>query len=988
MKTKILVLLTLLFTFQSFSQKKSKKTVPTKPIAKTEYSLAADRWDAFNTRKNLNDSSLVKNIKFRSVGPSVMSGRVADIEVNDDNPNEFYVGYATGGLWHTTNNGQSFTPLFDNEAVITIGDIAVDWRSKNRIIWIGTGESISSRSSYAGMGMYKSEDGGKTWIHKGLEETHHIGEIKVSPTDPNTIIVAALGHLYTANKERGIYITKDGGSTWTNTLFVDENTGAIDIQLDPSDPKTMYACMWQKGRKAWNFEESGSGTGIYKSTNGGETWNNITEKDSGFPQGATNGRVGVAVSPTNPNIVYAVLDNQAKQSDYVKKESLKLDSKKIKVMTKDQFMALSNTEINSYLDENGFPEKYSAKSLKKDINDGKIKIEDIGKYTDNANDDLFDTPIIGAEVYQSENGGNTWKRTHQNYLEAVFNTYGYVFGTVHVAPSNSNKIVIPGFQVIRSEDGGKTFKGMNAPNVHADHHVIWINPKNENHMILGNDGGLNITYDNGKTWFFANTPPLGMLYAVQVDMAKPYNVYAGMQDNGVWVGPSNYKASNDWYAEGHYPYKSLMGGDGMQIAVDTRDNNTVYTGFQFGNYFRVNKTTGDSKYLKMPQDIGELKNRFNWQSPIMLSKHNQDIIYFGGNRLFRSMDKGESWLAISADLTKGAKEGDVPYGTITTIDESAKKFGLLYVGTDDGNALVSKDGGYNFINISKNLPQNLWVSRIIASNHIENRVYIALNGYRNDDFNSYLYMSDNYGESWTKIGSNLPKEAINVVKEDPVNQNLLYVGTDHGLYVSINLGKQFMGMSNGIPAVPVHDLVIHPRENEIVVGTHGRSIFIADVKNVQQLNDSLISKNLHLFSLKPINYSSRWGKAGWYGKYDDIEKQQYPINFYSKQAGKATASIQTNRGFVLKKWDISMEKGINNTNWDLTIDPSALFDYQIILNGARKATDPKIVLEPADDNNLYIQPGKYNLAIETTNGTKIEKEIEVKTFDRVSKRDN
>jgi photosystem II stability/assembly factor-like uncharacterized protein len=987
MKIHLLFIISVGITLQCFSQKKNKKTQQASPIiTQSTASAAADRLVAFKKRQILNETSLAKNIKYRNVGPTVMSGRVADIDVNDENPTEFYVGYATGGLWHTTNNGQSFEPLFDNEAVMTIGDVAVDWKAKNKTIWLGTGESISSRSSYAGIGVYKSDDSGKTWQHKGLEETHHIGEIKIHPTDPNTVWVAALGHLYTSNKDRGIFKTSDGGTTWKNTLYVDENTGAIDLQTDPTNPKILYACMWQKARKAWNFEESGLGTGIYKSIDGGDNWESITNKASGFPQGATNGRVGIAISPQNTNLLYAVLDNQAIQIDYLKKEITVLDSKKLKLLTKDQFLELPNIELNSYLDENGFPEKYSAKSLKADVKSDKIKVEDIGKFTDNADNDLYDTPIKGAEVYRSENGGKTWTRTHKGYLEAVFNTYGYVFGTVHISPNNTEKIVIPGFQLILSEDGGKTFTSMNAPNVHADHHVIWMNPKNDKHMILGNDGGLNITYDNGKTWFFANSPALGMFYSVQVDMAKPYNVYGGLQDNGVWVGPSTYKANNEWHSDGHYPYKSIMGGDGMQVAVDTRDNNTIYTGYQFGNYYRIDKKTEQSKYLKMPQDIGEMKNRFNWQSPIMLSKHNQDIVYFGGNKLFRSMDKGEKFTAISQDLTKGSKKGDVPFGTLTTMDESALKFGLLYMGTDDGNIHVSKDGGYNFTLITNNLPQNLWVSRIVASNHIESRVYASLNGYRNDDFNHYLFRSDNYGETWTKLGENLPNEAINVVREDPKNANLLYVGTDHGLYTSIDQGKSFMGLSTGIPSIPIHDLVIHPRDNEIVAGTHGRSIYIADVQHLQQLTDSLTSKSLHLFGLKTINYNNYWGKFGWSGKYEKIKKQEYSIPYYSKTASKINFKIK--RGtYVLKQWEGKADAGLNYENWDLTIDSLAKFDYQIQLNGARKNTEPKIVLEASDDGNFYIKPGKYILTIEKENGDKIDKEIEVKAIEKLSKRE-
>ncbi len=600
MKSIFRIVLLLSFTITSFAQ-----NTPT----------TNSRMAGFEQRKKLDALSLVNNVKFRSVGPTVMSGRVADVDVNGSDPTQFLVAYASGGLWRTDNNGLSFRPLFDNEAVMTLGDIAVDWKTKGQTIWAGTGESISSRSSYSGVGMYKTEDGGKTWQHKGLTESHHIGEIMLHPSDPNTVWVAALGHLYTPNKERGIFKTSDGGKTWRNTLYIDENTGAIDIQIDPKNPKILYAAMWYKTRKAWNFEEGGKTTGVYKSTDGGETWKLITGPNSGFPQGDGNGRVGIAVAASNPNIVYVTLDNQARRPEdpkEVAKNAKKLMASKVKAMSKDDFLKLDDTQINDYLDEKRFPEKHSAKSLKEQVKADKIKVSDVVAFTQNADDDSDLPPIVGAEVYRSDNGGMTWKRTHSDYLDAVFNTYGYVFATIHVSPTNPNKIVIPGFQVIRSEDGGKTWQGMNAPNVHADHHVLWFDPKNDNHQILGNDGGLNITYDNGKTWFFANTPALGQFYAVNVDMEKPYNVYGGLQDNGVWYGPSTYKHDYGWYAEGAYPYEQIGGGDGMQVAVDTRDNNIVYTGSQFGFYFRLNKRTGERKSLAVPTEIGQEKHRWNW----------------------------------------------------------------------------------------------------------------------------------------------------------------------------------------------------------------------------------------------------------------------------------------------------------------------------------------------------------------------------------------
>jgi photosystem II stability/assembly factor-like uncharacterized protein len=991
MKNQYLLLFALIFTFSANAQKKKKDVqLPlsqsvTQSLSQT---LATDRFKALEVRKSLEAKSLVNNIKFRSIGPTVMSGRVVDVDVNNQNPTQFYVAYASGGLWKTENNGISFSPLFDNEAVMTIGDVAVDWKTNSKTIWVGTGEANSSRSSYAGVGMYKSEDGGKTWQHKGLAETHHIGKVILHPTDPNTVWVAALGRLYSPNKERGIYKTTDGGKTWKQTLFVDENTGGVDLSIDPSNPQTLYAGMWHKTRSAYNFVESGKTTGVYKSTNGGENWALITGEGSGFPQGDGNGRVGVGISPQNPNIVYVILDNQKNRPDDGKKkeEDNVLTAKKLRTMNSEQFLALSDNQISEYLDEKRFPEKYTAKSLKADVKSGKIQVLDIVKFTENANDDLFDTPITGAEVYRSDDAGKSWKRTHKDYLDWVFNTYGYYFGTVFVAPDNADKIVIPGFQIIKSEDGGKTFQSMNADNAHADHHIVWINPTNSKHQILGNDGGINITYDDGKTWFKANTPAVGQFYAVQVDMAKPYNVYGGLQDNGVWFGPSTNKPDFDWYDSGQYPFKRIMGGDGMQIAVDTRDNQTVYTGFQFGNYFRLNTANGSQKYLQMPQEVGEIKNRFNWQSPILLSRHNQDVVYFGGNRFFRSLDKGETWKALSGDLTKGGKEGDVPFGTLTTIDESPLKFGLLYVGTDDGFIHISKDGGYTWAKISDGLPQNLWVSRVNASNHTEGTVYASLNGYRDDHFNSYVYRSTDYGITWQKIGEDLPAEPVNVVKEDPKNSNLLYVGTDHSLYISVNQGKTFMRMSGDMPSVPVHDLLVHSRDNELVVGTHGRSIYIADVSLVQQLTDSLMNKDLHLFAMKPINLNARWGKVDAMRKYDEPEKREQSISYFTKNTGKTKVSITTDKGLVLKEMTDDSEVGINIVNWDYTINPTAAKDYEKYLNDTKKKDDKAIKVEEGEDHLFYAKAGKYKIIFETANGIKSEQNFEIKAPERRSRR--
>ncbi len=566
-----------------------KETPGKNPIPATP---AEKRLEAYQQKLKLNENSLVKNVKFTSIGPTIMSGRVDDIDVSPFDPTIFYVAYASGGLWKTINNGQSFSPLFDNQASMTIGDIAVDWKH-GETIWVGTGENNSSRSSYAGTGIYKSIDTGKTWQNTGLAETQHIGRIIISTDDPNTIWVAALGHLYSPNKERGIYKTTDGGKTWNQKLFVDDNTGAIDLIIDPKNSDILYAAFWYRTRRAWNFEESGSTSGIYKSEDAGETWKLVTTKDSGFPTGEGVGRIGLAISNQNSQVIYAVVDNQFHRKK-VEKEKKDLTEQKLKDMSKEDFLKLDEDLINNYLDEKDFPEKYTAKNIIELIKDDKIKPSDLADYSEDANENLFDTPVIGAEVYKSTDGGISWNKTNKDYINDMFYTYGYYFSEIRIDPRNDNKIYLLGFTVLLSEDGGQTFKSISEDNVHADNHALWINPNRKGHIILGNDGGLNISFDDGAHWVKANTPAVGQFYSVAVDMDKPFNVYGGLQDNGVWMGPSNYKYSSEWQMTGEYPFKDLLGGDGMQVAVDTTDNNTVYAGYQFGYYYRINKK--ENKY--------------------------------------------------------------------------------------------------------------------------------------------------------------------------------------------------------------------------------------------------------------------------------------------------------------------------------------------------------------------------------------------------------
>lgn len=826
--------------------------------AQIKASTADERLNGLKKRKLLDEISVLKNIKFRNIGPGIMSGRVVDIDANPADPTEFYVAYATGGLWYTANNGQSLTPVFDKEDITGIGDIAVNWQTKE--IWIGTGEANSSRSSYSGLGVYKSTDKGKSWQYLGLPESHHIGKIILHPNNKNIAWVAALGHLYSPNKDRGVYKTTDGGRTWKHTLYVDENSGAVDMDINPKNPDELYAAIWHRERRSWNFVEGGTGSGIYKSTDGGNTWKLITQEGSGFPHDKNAGRIGVAVFAANPQVIYATLDNQNLRPDTAKKDNKNYTLKDFKDISKEDFLKLDSKKLDTFLIKNNFDEKYRDSSVKELIRSGKVKPTAIYDYLFDANTALFDTPIIGCEVYRSDDAGATWKKANTKGLD-LYNTYGYYFGKISVSTTNENKIVISGFQLMLSEDGGKTFKVVDKPSTHPDWHGVWINPNRDSNWVAGNDGGCNITYDNGKHWFKANTPAVAQFYAIDVDNAKPYNVYGGIQDNGVWYGPSNTRESDQWNYESPYPWKNIGGGDGMQVQVDTRDNKTVYSGSQFGFYSRKNTDSIRRGMNVHPQpDLGEQQLRYNWQTPILLSRHNQDILYFGTNRFYRSLNKGEKIQVLSGDLTTGKREGDVPFGTSTTISESPLKFGLLYVGTDDGNIQISKDGGYTWALINKNLPKGLYVSRVLASQFAEGRVYATLNAYRNDNFTPYLFVSENYGNTWTSLGSDLPAEPLNVVREDPKNQDILYVGSDNGLYASFNRGKSFMTLGN-LPRVPVHDIAIQKTANEIVIGTHGRGIYIASIDSIHKVYNAPVnttgSKNnstaLQLFDWKKMN---------------------------------------------------------------------------------------------------------------------------------------
>jgi photosystem II stability/assembly factor-like uncharacterized protein len=888
MKNYFISILFLIICVNAFSQSKFDNN----PV---NYTSANERLKSFQERNER--FSLFANLRFRSVGPTVMSGRVVDLEVNASDPAVFYVAYASGGVWKTVNNGITFTPLFENLPCMTIGDIAVDW--KNNVLYVGTGENNSSRSSYAGTGIYKTTDDGKTWIHLGLAETHRTGRIIINPENTNVIFIAALGHLYSSNDERGIFKSTDAGMTWKKVLYVNDYTGAIDITINPANPDIMYAAMWDKERRSWDVKVAGNGSGIFKSTDEGESWSKLV--NCGLPDGEGLGRIGLSVCESKPDVVYAIIDNN---------------------FTKP-------------------PEK--TEKNEKDFD---------------ANSKLFVTEIKGAEVYRSDDAGNSWKKTHDEYLEGMFYTYGYYFANIRVSPSNPDKIYLLGVPLIKSGDGGKTFESANGDNVHADHHALWINPNKEGHLINGNDGGINISYDDGLNWYKANSPSVGQFYSVSFDNEKPYNIYGGLQDNGVWYGPSTNVENTDWHNTGQYPFKPLLGGDGMQVQVDLRDNDIVYAGYQFGYYYRITKSIKDYKLIK--PELKDVNLRFNWQTPICLSVHNPDVIYLGSQFLHRSADKGDSFSVISKDLTNEGKKGEVPFGTLTTISESSLKQGLIYTGSDDGMVYVTNNDGNSWTQIINGLPENLWVSRVIASGFDTGTVYVSLNGYRWDNFEPYIYKSTNYGTDWFRIGINLPLEPVNVIREDPSDKNLIFAGTDAGIYVSLDGGKNFMNMNGNMPNVPVHDIAIHPEQNELIAGTHGRSIYVASLESLRQIAGGKL-KNLQFLNVMKVGHSKKWGKRTFDWRYNLPENPA--IEYYSANNETVKFTVKTEDGLILFEKQIKSVRGLNYFDYDLSVQGENAVEYSELVNRDKEAKYGK-----GDNGKYYLWKGKYTVEISGGSG--------------------
>lgn len=729
---------------------------------------AGARKEAWDYHVKLKNESEFRDLQWRCAGPSYQGGRIESIACPDGYTSTIYVGVGSGNLWKSVNNGTTWKPIFDNESTFAIGSVAVA-KTDPQIVWVGTGEALMARSSYAGTGVFKSVDGGEAWRNMGLVDTFHIARVLVDPVDPDVVYVAAIGHNYTYNEQRGLFKTVDGGENWEKILYVSEKVGCVEVVMDPSDNRTLYAVMWERDRKAWNNVEHGAGSGVYKSTNAGGSWRKLK---GGLPRGKHVGRIGLAIAESNPKVLYALVDNHDLRGD--------------------------------------------------------------GK------------GHIAGEVYRSGNKGRTWKKVNEDRLQT---RVGYDFCLIRVSPDNEDQIYVLGTYLLRSDDGGKTYtrnqgkivniRPHGAKVIHFDHHDLRIDPLNPDRIITGTDGGVYMSYDRGETWLRLNNMPIAEVYALSVDMAEPYNIYIGTQDNAAIYGPSTHIYADDVEEPWKHVYLDRWGGgDSYFTYVDPTDDNIIYYEHQFGDLKRKNIEDGSIKSIRPRAAKGEAKLRRNWMTPYVISHHNPLTLYYGANKLFKSINRGDDWACISPNLSTQPgpeKQGDVPYGTITMISESPFQAGLIYVGTDDGIVRITRDDGLNWEDVSGGLPDK-WVSRVRASQHEVGTVYASLTGYRDDDIKAYVYISEDFGQTWRGIAGNLPAEAINVIAEDPRDKDILYVGTDLGVYVTLDKGEKWSSLCSNLPTTAVHDLVVHPREHELVIGTHGRSVFILDVKGIERGN--------------------------------------------------------------------------------------------------------------------------------------------------------
>ena len=957
---------------------------------------------------NASADPLLKAFRFRSIGPASMGGRIDDLEVSESDPSVIYIGYAAGGVFKSENNGTTFQPVFETFGSASIGDIAIHPSNPN-IVYVGTGEANNRQTTTFGDGIYKTTDGGKTFTHMGLKDTQSIARIVIDPRNPETVYVASPGHLFGPNPERGVYKTTDGGKNWTKIKFIDDDTGFTDIAIDPSNSKTLYAASYQRRRSGCCFNGGGPGSALWKTTDAGKTWTKMT--GAGLPPG-TYGRIALDVSRSNPKVVYAQIEaGPTGQPQPARGAGPTAATEATPPGAPAGARGAAGAQPPAAAQPGGGRGGYNW------CNNGGP-----GRGFGGGRGGGEQTPAVPqvappldparGGVLRSDDAGKTWT------LVSHCNARPMYFSQLRVDPSNDKTIYVAGLPVAKSLDGGKTFvtldnAGGNGSPGHVDQHAIWIDPKNPKHLIIGNDGGLDISWDQGKTWDFVNTMATALAYWVSADMRHPYYVYTGLQDNGSWGGPSATRTrgilNSDWFGIG--------GGDGFQTAVDPTDHTIVYSESQDGNTNRYDLRAGRGQSIR-PRGPGErgrggfgggtpaetaapgaagrgtgrgapqtgaagaqqavtpqaqaagaaggrggLPNvlnagptdayRFNWNTPFMLSPHNPSIVWLGGNRVFKSYNRGDTWTA-SPDLTKSIDRNTVAmmgvagnltqlskndgvgsYSTIISVNESPVMPGVVWAGTDDGNVQVSRDGGQTFTEVGKSMPglppnHLYWISRIEASHFDAGTAYVSVDGHRSDDLKPYLFVTRDYGKSWQSIANNLPAGNIQVVREDPKNKDLLYVGSEFGLYISTDGGKQWQKFMNNLPTARVDDILIHPRDGDLIVATHARSLWIADdITPLQQL-PAAASQDAALFDIRPaVAYlpDQQGGQqiGGQKVFIGENPQRGAAISYYLKSAasGDVKITIADATGRVIRTLDGTKEAGINRVNWNLAPAPAA-----------------------------------------------------------------
>lgn len=841
-------------------------------------------------------AAIFKNFTWRSIGPANMGGRISDIQALDDDYRYVVVASASGGVWKSTNAGTTWTPIFDTYGSASIGAVAIFQKDPN-IIWVGTGEANVRNSVSWGDGIYKSTDGGQTFVKMGLEDTHHIAKIVTHPTDPDIVYVAAQGHLWGYTGQRGLFKTTDGGKTWvklTNGLPDDGRTGCTEIEMDPQNPDILYCAFWERIRYPYRFLSGGPNGGIFKSTDGGQTWRRLT---NGLPHGEI-GRIGLAVYRQNPQIIMAIV-------------------------------------------EHGYQPRPGTKEY-----------EDMSK--------------LGSGVYRSEDGGETWTFVNR------YNNRPFYYSQIYINPVDDQLVYAMGTRAMVSIDGGRTFKeGM--PGIAGDFHVMWLDPHCRDRFYVGNDKGVSITHDQGQHFNFFDNFAIGQIYAISVDMRDPYYVYIGLQDNGVWGGPSNSRDYNGILNDHWFKFHS---GDGFYTAVDPTDWTTVYSESQNGRLRRnhalfrqlsVSITPQLANTYNWEEMIPEEKDRDhpvvrrNWNTPFILSPHNPRTIYYGANYLFKSVDRGEHWRVISPDLSTNDPEktyresgeltrdvtGAETHCTITTISESPLKAGLIWVGTDDGQIWLTRNDGRTWEKVSSNLrgvPAGLWVSRVEASHFDEQTAYVTIDGHRSDIFQPFVFKTTDFGQTWINITSNLPQgHCVHVIREDLVNPDLLFIGTEFGVFASLDGGKNWFPFGEGLPTVAVNDLVIHPRDGDLIAGTHGRSVWIVDdITPLRQMRgdiweqDFILFKNRRATKWEAINRGATRGHQLFIGR-NPLSMSQVPpansptrisnsaaIHFYLRERTQEALELRILKpdGRLVKHTKIEANEGFNRYWWDLRFDPS------------------------------------------------------------------